>query len=126
MVTWLPRCSATTPSRRSISARFCPYWPNSTEASLLSSNASTVWVVAVSSDAAAGGMTGSDVRKGASSSCCGQGRVTRFVSERAKEAVAADLGDDHALDRSDQVCRRHDLDRLQIRRAADELARKPA
>jgi hypothetical protein len=43
-VTWLPRCSATTPSRRSIKARFWPYWPNSMEASRLSSKLSTTCV----------------------------------------------------------------------------------
>src|SRR5262249_27874345 len=41
-VTWLPRCSATTPSRRSISARFCPYWPNGRDASRFWSKASTI------------------------------------------------------------------------------------
>ena len=42
-----------------------PYWPNSADASLLSSKASTICVVAVSSETAAGGITGSDVRKAA-------------------------------------------------------------
>ena len=47
-MTWLPRCSAVTPSRRSISARFWPYWPNSTEAWRLSSKSSAALVGAPS------------------------------------------------------------------------------
>src|SRR5262249_21480049 len=115
MVRWLPRCSATTPSRRSISARFCPYCPNRTEASLLSSKASTVCAVAVSSEAAAGGITESGVRKGVSSSCCGKDGGVRLVSKSAKQTVAADFGDGHALDGANQFDRRHDMHGLQIR-----------
>src|SRR6478752_10644264 len=124
MVTWLPRWSATTPRRRSINARFCPYCPNRTEASLLSSNASTVWVVAVSSEAAAEGITESGVRKGVSSSCCGKRGGVHFIGKRAKKAVAADFGDGHALDRSDQAGGRHDMDCLQIWGAANDLPRQ--
>src|SRR5215510_3024796 len=124
MVTWLPRCSATTPSRRSISARFCPYCPNSTEASLLSSKASTVCVVAVSSEAAPAGITESVVRKGVSNSCCGEDR--RLVLETAEKTVAADLGDGHALERADQLLWRHHLDCLQVWGAADQLPSQPA
>src|SRR5262245_45762500 len=124
MVRWLPRCSATTPSRRSISARFCPYCPKSTEASLLSSKASTVCVVAVSSEAAPGGITGSVVRKGVSNSCCGEDR--RLVLETSEKTVAADLNDGHALDRADQLLGRHHLDSLQIWGAAYKLPSKPA
>src|SRR6185312_11595598 len=121
MATWLPRCSATTPRRRSISARFCPYCPNSIDASLLSSNASTVWVVAVSSEAAADGITGSVVRKAGSGSCCCERYCTAFIGEAAKKAVAADFVDGHAVHRADAFGRCHDLHRLQIRRSAHEL-----
>src|SRR4029450_11041545 len=124
MVTGFPRAPATTPGRRSISARFCPYWPNSTEASLLSSKASTVCVVAVSSEAAPGGITESVVRKGVSNSCCGEDR--RLVLETAEKTVAADLDDGHALDRADQLLWRHNLDCLQIWRAAYQLPSQPA
>src|SRR3954470_4239919 len=44
MVKWLPRESTTTPSRRSISARFCPYGPTSADAARLSSKSMTTWV----------------------------------------------------------------------------------
>src|SRR5882757_4266902 len=44
MVMWLPRESTTTLSRRSISARFCPYGPTSAEAARLSSKSMTTWV----------------------------------------------------------------------------------
>src|SRR5581483_1962197 len=114
------------PRRRSINARFCPYWPNSMEASLLSSNASTVWVVAVSSETAAVGITEFVVRKGRSSSCRCKGRIPVLTFEAAEKAVAAHFIDDDALHRSDTIGRRHDLHRLQVGRAADELARKPA
>ncbi len=50
MVTWLPRESATTPSLRSITARFCPYCPNSTDARRLSSKSSTIRVIGLSCD----------------------------------------------------------------------------
>src|SRR3974390_3540711 len=112
MVTWLPRCSATTPRRRSMSARFWPYCPNRTEASLLSSNASTVCVVAVSSEAAAGGIAGSFVRKGASGSCHVEYGCAGGVRKRTEKAVTADLGNGHALNRTDQMCGRHNLYRL--------------
>src|SRR5882724_7820267 len=41
---WLPLESTTTPSRRSISARFCPYGPTSADAARLSSKSMTTWV----------------------------------------------------------------------------------
>src|SRR5450631_4248506 len=44
MVMWLPRESTTTPSRRSTSARFCPYGPTSAEAARLSSKSMTTCV----------------------------------------------------------------------------------
>src|SRR5262249_19915079 len=121
MVTWLPRCSATMPRRRSTKARFCPYCPNRTDASLLSSNASTVCVVAVSSEVAPGGITESVVRKGVSSSCCSECGRALFSGQRAKKAVTADFGDGHAPDRADQRCWRHNLDCLQVWRAAHDL-----
>src|SRR5262245_27119415 len=104
-----------------MSARFCPYCPNSMDASLLSSNASTVCVVAVSSEAAAGGITGSFVRKAGSSSCCCKFYSTGFVRKGAEEAIAADFVDDHTVHRADAFSRRHDLHRLQVWRAAHEL-----
>src|SRR5438105_1449229 len=44
MVMWLPRESTTTPSRRSISAKFCPYGPTNAEAARLSSKSMTTCV----------------------------------------------------------------------------------
>src|SRR5262245_51534028 len=104
-----------------MSARFCPYCPNSIDASLLSSNASTVWVVAVSSEAAAGGITGSVVRKAGSGSCCCKSDNAAFVGEAAEEAVTADFVDDHTAHGANAFSRRHDLHRLQVWRTAHEL-----
>src|SRR5579875_3964958 len=122
-VTWLPRCSAITPRRRSISARFWPYWPKRTEARRLSSKASTICVVAVSSKAAAGGIGRSGVRKGSSGS---DGDALGHIGQLAEQAVAADLGDVDGRHRADQGARRHDLHRLQIGRTADQLSGEPA
>src|ERR1700751_1662909 len=44
MVMWLPRESTTTPSRGSISAKFCPYGPTKAEAARLSSRSMTTCV----------------------------------------------------------------------------------
>ena len=63
----------------------------------MSSKASTVCVVAVSSEAAAGGITGSVVRKVESSSCCGEGGRLGPFGERAEKSVSADLGNRHAV-----------------------------
>src|SRR5215471_4125769 len=131
MVTWLPRESATTPSRRSISARFCPYWPNSTEASRLSSKASTTWVAALSPAVAGVGTSAplSDprVRNASGLHTCQRGRrdVRRRgeFTEQAVRAGARDRDGDHL---ADQRRRRHHLHGLQIGRAADKLAGQPA
>src|SRR6185437_31907 len=106
------------PSRRSISARFCPYCPNRMEASRLSSKASTICVVAVSSNAAEAGITGSVVRKAVSGSCCGEdllrdvraGRIRR----NAEQAVGADTSDGDRNDLADERGRRYHRYRLEI------------
>src|SRR5262245_5279341 len=90
------------------------------DASLLSSNASTVWVVAVSSEAAAGGITGSVVRKVGSGSCCCKSHRA-FVHEAAEETVGADFVYDHTAHRANAFSRRYDLHRLQVRRTAYKL-----
>src|SRR5437660_2563337 len=91
MVTWLPRESTTTPRRRSIRARFCPYCPNSVEASRLSSKASTncvagPLVVTIEGDARDPFSIRGD-RNGFSAPCL---HVSR---EHAEQAVRACLGD---------------------------------
>ena len=53
-------------------------------------------------------------------------RDSRRVREHAEQAVGAGSGDCDGDHRADQVLRRHDLHRLQIGRAADELARQSA
>ena len=53
----------------------------------MSSKASTVCVVAVSSEAAAAGIAGSDVRKVVSSSCCGERRRAGVCSASAPNSV---------------------------------------
>src|ERR1700744_4239999 len=99
MVTWLPRESATTPRRRSISARFWPYWPKSIEASRLSSKASTTWVAALSSGAAGEGRRGllSDPRVRKSSSLQdgfknSRDRWRRVVRRRLRELAEQAVG----------------------------------
>ncbi len=54
------------------------------------------------------------------SACCGL--LRGVCAECAEQTVAADLGDRHRGDFADQRCRRCDLHRLQIGRAADQLA----
>src|SRR6516165_5665850 len=122
MVTWLPRELATTSSRRSIKARFWPYWPNSVEAKRLSSKVRTICAVlsgAMKTDSSVSG-----VRK--SGSCrdqCGalRGGCRWCVGEYAEQAVAGDFGNCDCGDLADQRCRRACLDRLKIGRTADEL-----
>src|SRR5450631_749194 len=80
MVMWLPRESTTTPSRRSTSARFCPYGPTSAEAARLSSKSITTCV--------SGGicMSRSSLRLGASEgesdALLGKGSGSRFDLRR--------------------------------------------
>src|SRR5882724_2989136 len=125
-VTWLPRESATTPSRRSINARFCPYWPNSVEARRLSSKVSTVSAVAVSLASAADGAIPLSVGRlrNASGSNCDAGLCidTWRIREHAEQAVCDGSGDGDRHHCADQACGRYDLHRLQIGRAAGELA----
>src|SRR5690242_8505533 len=71
-------------------------------------------------------MTGSVVRKGVSNSCRGKHRSAVFVGESTEQAVAANFGNSDPLNRTDQSGRRHHVDGLQIRRAADKLAGKLA
>src|SRR6185295_10549913 len=132
MVTWLPRESATTPSLRSSRARFCPYWPNSVEARRLSSKVSTVWVVAVSSGTEGAsvplsvvrlrnelGSGGDEILRGGEF-CIDSGAV----GERSEQAVGSGIRNCYRNHLADQVFRRHHLDRLEIWRAAGELARE--
>src|SRR5215470_20209475 len=120
MVTWLPRESATTPSLRSISERFCPYWPNSTEARRLSSKVSTTWVVAFSPAPVGVGTSEpwSDprVRNASGLQMFGQSRqpghvdmAPRRLRELAKQAVGAGPNDRHAAHGADQRGGRHHL-----------------
>src|SRR4029077_18307962 len=125
-LTGLPRCSATTPSRRSIRARFWPYWPNSIEASRLSSNASTIWVAALSL-----GASGEDTREPLSdrgARNCSALRQHRFGAhrrfhERPKQAVGTTLRHFHRCGVFDHCRGSHDLNRLEIWGAPDDLAR---
>src|SRR3984893_52916 len=120
-VTWFPRCSATTPSLRSSRARFCPYCPNSVEASRLSSKASTncaagPLVVTIEGDARDPFSIRGD-RNGFSAPCL---HVSR---EHAEQAVRARFGDPYRRNFADQGVWCHDLNRLQIWGSADDLAR---
>src|SRR5262249_4880686 len=128
MVTWLPRESAVTPSRRSISARCWPYWPNSVEASRLSSKASTTWVALVSPAASGEGrsepLSEPRVRNASALQGCqlGRGGLARQRPRKlAKQAVGAGARDRHGHDLADQRGGRHRLHRLQVGRAADQL-----
>src|ERR1700726_242787 len=141
MVMWLPRESTTTPSRRSICARFCPYGPTSAEAARLSSKSMTTCV--------SGGicMSRSSLRLGASEdesdallgkgsgsrghcrwchgrSCDPGSSGPRIGSGRefAEQAVALEAFDLHRQHLADDVRRRHHMRRLQIGSAADDLA----
>src|SRR5262249_10549287 len=133
MVTWLPRESAVTPSRRSISARCWPYWPNSVEASRLSSKASTTWVALVSPAASGEGrsepLSEPRVRNASALQGCqlGRGGLARQRPRKlAKQAVGAGARDRHGHDLADQRGGRHRLHRLQVGRAADQLPRQAA
>src|ERR1700716_542677 len=134
MVMWLPLESTTTPSRRSISARFCPYGPTSADAARLSSKSMTTCV--------SGGtcMSRSSLRLGASegesdalfgkgSGSRGHWRKSRLPGPRiwrgrelAKQAVALEAFDRNRKHLSDDVGRRHHMRRLQIGGTADDLA----
>src|SRR5262249_20793689 len=124
-VTWLPRCSATTPSRRSISARFCPYWPNSRDASRFSSKASTIWVAAVSPAADEDTKDSLSDREERNRSDLHQYRFCGHIdrSEGSEQTVGADYRDPRRYDVADHCRWRHDLNRLQIWGAPDDLAR---
>src|SRR5262249_33739819 len=131
MVTWLPRESATTPSRRSISARCCPYWPNSVEASRLSSNASTTWVAPFSAVAAGGMSEPLSVPRVRNASALQARELGCGISDEgprdvADQAVRSGGGDGDRGPLADQPGRCHDLHGLQVGRAADQLAGQAA
>src|SRR5438105_4693196 len=135
MVMWLPRESTTTPSRRSISAKFCPYGPTNAEAARLSSKSMTTCV--------SGGtcMSRSNLRLGASEGESdalfgkGSGSVSDVRRERpdgmrvhrhrefAEQAVALEAFDPYRQNLADDIGRRHHMGGLQIGGAADDLAR---
>src|SRR5205814_2156197 len=133
MVMWLPRESTTTPSRRSISAKFCPYGPTNAEAARLSSKSMTTCV--------SGGtcMSRSNLRLGASEGESdalfgkGSGSVghvrggrpagMRRGGELAEQAVAFEAFDSDRENLADDVGRGHHMRGLKIGGAADDLAR---
>src|SRR5262245_23021263 len=125
-VTWLPRESATTPRRRSISARFCPYCPNSVDARRLSSKVSTAWVGAVSSGPeGASELSVGRLRNASGSGCDKAGGFcidSRGPGERPEQAVGHGGRDRDRHQRADQGCRCHHVHRLQIWRSTDQLA----
>src|SRR5262249_42438487 len=116
-----------TPRRRSIEARFCPYCPNSAEASRLSSNVITICAAAPSWNSPPGANWPGSVNLGKSSASYGNERVgmvrTRaFPGQPSEQAIRPDFRDRHGNDVADAAWRQHDLHRLQIGRAADELS----
>src|SRR5579871_3682910 len=120
MVTWLPRESAVTPSRRSIRARCWPYWPNSVEARRLSSNASTTWVAPFSAVGDGEGMSEplSEPRGRNASALQGRefgrgGAAHRRLRQLAEQTVGARARDRDGDDLADHRRRRHRLHRLQ-------------
>src|SRR6185437_12219294 len=134
MVTWFPRESTTTPSRRSTSARFWPYGPTSAEAARLSSKSMTTCVSGGTcmsrsnlrlgtsegeSDALLGKGSGSDGRLRGGNRCAACWRTERQLAEQAVALQAVDPDRQHL---SDDVARCHHMGRLQIGGAADDLA----
>src|SRR5262249_59828724 len=109
--TGFPRCSATTPSLRSISARFCPYWPNNRDASRLSSKASTTWVAelppAVGEDTN-DPLSDRDERNG-SGLHQHRFRVDAGGHARAEQTIGADVGNRPRRDVADHSRLGHDL-----------------
>src|SRR5450631_297577 len=122
MVMWLPRESTTTPSRRSTSARFCPYGPTSAEAARLSSKSITTWVsggICISRSSlrvgASEGESDALFGKGSGSRCDvrGIGDVRRMAHsgkisirrrcEFAEQAVALEAFDPHRQYLSDDI-----------------------
>src|ERR1700681_4562695 len=140
---WLPRESTTTPSRRSISARFCPYGPTSAEAARLSSKSMTTCVsggICMSRSSlrlgASEGESDALFGKGSGSRCHFGGRHfrrrhvrsslrgsrIRRAHELAEQAIALEALNLHRQYLSDDVGRGHHMRRLQIGGAADNLA----
>src|ERR1700681_1217135 len=133
---WLPRESTTTPSRRSISARFCPYGPTSAEAARLSSKSMTTCVsggICMSrsslrlgasedeSDALLGKGSGSRcrLRRGHLRRCHvsrggPDGVRMRCGRELAEQAVALEAFDGHRQYLPDDIRRGQHMRRLQI------------
>src|SRR5262249_58240876 len=118
-VTWLPRCSAPTPSPRSISARFCPYWPNNKDASRLSSNASTTCVAVLSP--AKDPLSDREERNG--SGLQHRFRAQPCACKFAEQAVASNFGNLNRPNCANHRSWGHDLNWLQIRRSPNDLAR---
>src|SRR5690348_16454402 len=115
-------------------ARFCPYWPNSIDASRLSSNARTTWVsasvplgvsAAISDDPSLVSRFRKDSVSRTDERRLGALRVRRTIGELAEQAVRSDAGDGHGRDLTEQSFRTHDLYRLQIGRTADDLPGEP-
>ena len=67
-----------------------------------------------------------DERKGVSPPPASVRAPERALRQRAEQAVGADLGDRHGRDVADHCRWSHDLNRLQIWGAADDLARMPS
>src|SRR5580704_18860881 len=123
------------PSRRSISARFWPYCPNSEEASRLSSKVRIIWAVlsgATKIDSSVSGVrnSGSCAKKSGFSfrRCFGCSFRCSFGSlhQRAQQAVAGSFGDNDGGNLADERLGSGHRHRLQIGRAADDLAFMPA
>src|SRR5262249_39519133 len=127
--------STTTPSRRSICARFCPYGPTRADAPRLSSKSITTWV--------SGGicMSRSNLRLGASEgesdALLGKGsgsnghvrRCARLLRRErgggnlAQQAVAIEPCDADGQHASDDVFRGDHMRGLKIGGSSDDLAR---
>src|SRR6185437_14006410 len=100
------------------------------EASRLSSKASTIWVVAVSSEAAEAGITGSGVRKAVSGSCCGENSLRNVravrIRKNAEQAVGSDTCNCDRHDLADTPGWCHHRYRLKIWGFADQLPSMPS
>src|SRR5947209_7889794 len=99
-----------------MSARFWPYWPNSMEASRLSSKSRTMGPGVICEDSP---LSGRGERNDSGLPSLGLSR------EHAEKAVRARLHDDHGHDLADEFVSCCDLHRLQIWGTANDLARTP-
>src|SRR5262249_33487813 len=110
---------------RSISARFCPYWPNNRDASRLSSKASTTWVAELPppvGEDTNDPLSDRDERNG-SGLHQHRFRVDAGVNARTEQAIGADVGTRHRRDVAHHCRWGHGLKRLEVWGAADNLAR---